>query len=121
MSDEAMRTDHGCTPLLDHRGAPQGPPFPARLATFDGQLQRLEGGWLWRGRMANDGVAELLARAVRGHAQRIVGPGGAGASVWIGDVWFDAATGGMCCELIGRAGEALGSPTAEDVVWDLEA
>ncbi|TVR93240.1 MAG: hypothetical protein EA416_05450 [Trueperaceae bacterium] len=108
MTDEAVRITDGCTPLHDHHGAPLGPPFPARLATFDGHVQRLERGWRWHGRLASDDVAELLGSAVRGRSQHLLGPAGAGVSVWLADVWFDAESGGVSCDLVGRSGEALG-------------
>jgi hypothetical protein len=102
--------------LIDHHGAPLGPPFPASLATFDGHVQRLEHGWRWRGRLASDDVAELLRSAVRGGSQRLVGPVGAGVNVWLGDVWFDAESGGVSCELVGRTGEPLGSLSIDAAV-----
>ncbi len=115
MTDDAMCTDDGFTPLLDDRGAPLGPPIPARLATFDGHVQRLEQGWRWRGRLASDDVATLLGSAVRGRGQHLVGPVGAGVSVWLGDVWFDAETGGVCCDLVGRPGDALWTPSDDGI------
>ena len=115
MTDDAMRTDDGRTPLHDHHGAPLGPPIPARLATYDGHVQRLEHGWRWRGRLASDDVAELLGSAVRGRSQRLVGAAGSGVSVWLGDVWFDAETGGVWCDLFGRAGDALVVPPDDGV------
>jgi len=119
MTDDVVRTDDGCTPLPDDRGAPLGPPLPARLATFDGHVQRLEHGWRWRARLASDDLAELLANAVRGTGQRLVGPAGSGVNVWLGDVWFDAESGGVCCELVGRSGAPLASPAVGAVIGDL--
>lgn len=119
MSDDAVRIGDGCTPLLDHHGAPLGPPLPARLAAFDGHVERLEHGWRWRGRLASDDVAELLASAVCGSSQRLIGPAGDAVAVWLGDVWFDAESGGVHCDLVGPTGEALGVRAGDLALGDL--
>lgn len=106
MTDDVVRIDERL-PNLGPRDAALGPPVPARLARFDGVAERLEGGWRWSGTLTSEEVASLLATAVRGGSQGLIGPSGAQVRVWLGDVWFDAESGRTRCELVGNAAAAL--------------
>lgn len=106
MTDDAVRLDE----RLPHhvpRDTRLGPPVPARLARFEGYAERLERGWRWTGRLTSEDVAALLAAAVRGQSHGLIGPTGAQVRVWLGDVWFDAESGRIRCELVGNAAAAL--------------
>ena len=106
MTDDALRLD-ARLPHQGPRDTPLGPPVPARLARFDGSAERLERGWRWSGTLTSTEVAALLAAAVRGHSQSLMGPTGTQVRVWLGDVWFDAESGRIRCELVGNAAAAL--------------
>ncbi len=84
-------------------GAPtdgaDGHTHPARLARYDGIIQRTERGWTWRGRLPVGAIAPLLRSASRGQPEPLQGPPDTPARVWLRAVWFDAETGTVTCEI----------------------
>ncbi len=94
---------HGA--LTDGRDAQA---HPARLARYDGAVQRTEGGWTWRGRLPIGAIAPLLRSASRGQPEPLQGPPDAPERVWLRAVWFDAETGTVTCELAPTDASAAG-------------
>ena len=80
----------------------------ARLASYDGIIQRTERGWSWRGRLPIGAIAPLLRSASRGQPEPLQGPPDTPGRVWLRAVWFDAETGTVTCELAPTDAAAAG-------------
>ena len=85
-----------------------GQTHPARLARYDGTIQRADGGWTWHGRLPIGAIAPLLRSASRGQSEPLQGPPDAPQRVWLRAVWFDAETGTVRCELAPTDAAAAG-------------